>query len=262
MRPIYILLLNLLFVTSAFADTTQTSVTKTSGSGIFSADKLKASYFNYMNGPAFSEDEGKYSINHYLSLKHEFNSDWNLGVTFRPDQKVGSRDADAKTFTQGDSYLKLGIPTLYQNEGGGKVYAQLIYYAPISESSKGKKINGKIVPRIYATTSMEKFDFVYLLIPTIYLNRVKEDGQAQYSHGHWLQASYKIFDELSLDLAAYLGWSYSRNEKNEFNDLPIYPGFTYAFSKNASLSPYLEIISMKSESKTTMLGASLNYNLF
>ncbi len=262
MSPLYIFLLSFLIIASASAQTEQTSVIGSpTSTSFFSKEKWGASYLNYMNGPAFAEDEGKYSINHYLSLKHKFSPDWNLAMVFRPDQKVGAIDQNEKTFTQGDSYLSLGLPSYYKGNDGGKIYSQLRYYAPLSESSKKKKSNGKIVPRTYATTSIKKFELTYILIPTIYLNQVKESGQAQYSHDHWFQVSYKMSDALSFDMAASPGWSYSRDEKREFNNITVYPGFTYNFSENVSVSPYLEIISMKSESKTTTFGASLSYTL-
>lgn len=257
-----ILVLSFLMTNIAFTAESNSNTSSISKKDFFSARKWGASYFNYMNGPTMSEDSGEYSINHYLALKHKFSKSLSLTAVLRPDQKVGKVDKDAKKFTQGDSYLKLGLPEFYKSKKGSKIYSQLRYYAPLSESSKKKEIKGKVSPRIYATTSAGDFDLTYLLIPTIYLNKKSEDGQKEYSQGHWVQVSFNATEKLTVDLAAYPSWSYSKNEKSEFNDIPIYPGVSYAFTNKLSLSAYLEIIALKSESKTSSVGSSLSYTIF
>lgn len=262
MRLIYILLIDIFLLGNVLGQTTQTSVTKGSDNGFFSKKRWGASYFNYMNGPTFSENEGEYSIDHYLSLKHKFNSDWNLTGVFTPNQKIGKKDSDEKTFTQGDSYLKLGLPGIYNGRNGTKIFSQLRYYAPLSESSKRRDINGKLSPRIYVTTSFGNLQFIYALISKIYLNKKSKNGQALFSHGHWFQGNYKVSEKFTLDFAIYPSWSYSRNEDSRFNDIPIYPGFTYTMNKRFSLSTFIEWISLNRESRSTTLTSSLSYAIF
>jgi len=230
--------------------------------GFFSAEKWGANYFNYMNGPTLSENSGEYSINHYLNLKHKFSKDFSLSAVLRSDQKVGKVANDTEQFSQGVSYFVVGPPEFYNNKKGLKVYSQLRYYAPLSESSKRKDISGKISSRIYAISSLGNFDLTYLFIPTVTLNRKSEDGQEEFSHGHWFQVSFKATEKLAIDLAAYPSWSYYKNESSEFNDILVYPGISYSITNKLSLSAYLEIVALKSESKTTLLGSSLSYVIF
>jgi len=236
--------------------TVATNVSTTTTSGFFSKEKWGVSYLNYVNGPAFSDASGV-SINHYLTLKHKFSKDWSLSASLRPDSNFGNGE---ESFQMGDSYLKLITPTIFKGDNV-KVTGQLRYYAPMSEASKNSKINGKFSPRIYATASSGKFDFMYVLIPTLYLNSVSEDGQKLGSHGHSLSTNYNLTDKFTLDFEIYPSWSYSSGKPVAFNKLPVYPGVSMNFTESLSVSTYLEIISGQTDSKTTSAGASLSYTM-
>lgn len=240
-------------------DSSSVSATKTAPTGL---ENVGISYFNYMNGPTLAENEGAYSINHYISLAYKLGNDWSLKLSIRPDQKLGKYDEDESTFTQGDSYLTLGMPALFKGDGGLKVTSQLRYYAPLSESSKKKQLSGKIVPRVYVSQSIGKLNLLYLLIPSIYLHQTSEKGQTLVSHGHYLSASYSVTPKFSLDFALYPGWAVKRGEGSSFNEnTPMYPGFSYSFTDKASLSTYIEVLTNKPEMKTASLGSSLSYTL-
>ncbi len=92
---------------SAAAETAISGVSESSSNKeIFTKERWGADYFNYMNGPTFSESNGG-SINHYLTLKHKFNSDWALSFTFREDENFGNNEP---SFALADSFLRLDYP--------------------------------------------------------------------------------------------------------------------------------------------------------
>lgn len=222
----------------------------------FSKERWGISYLNYINGPTMAEFKGDSSINHYLSLKHKFNSDWALSAVLRPDSSFGS---ETSSWTMGDSYLRLDYPTIYQNGDGLKLKGDLRYFAPLSESSKQAKLNGIVAPYVQLEMKTGRFDISYILIPKLFLNSVREEGQRLYSHGHWLAAAYKFSSTINIDLAMYPTWTYADGKPVAFNDLPIYPGFTINFNENLSLATYIEVPLLKAQPKNSMLGGSVSY---
>lgn len=237
------------------ADTLPAGVTSMR-TDFFSKERWGLSYFNYMNGPTLQQSEGG-SINHYLTLKHKLNSDWYLSGIFQPDTNFQNGKS---SFTMGDSYLQLGYPTIAKYEGG-KVFGQVRYFLPMSESSRNAKVAGILSTRIYAELETGPWQFTYIFIPKLYLNTKSVDGQRVFSHGHWIQSSYKLSNTFVLDFALYPMWTYSRNVAADFDNLLAYPGFTMKFTNDLSLSPYLEVPLLKAEGKSTSVGASLSYTL-
>lgn len=215
------------------------------------------SYLNYMNGPTFAESNGS-SVNHYFTVKYKFNSDWALGFTAQPNSNFGTGESAS---TMGDSYLRLNYPTLYKQENGVKITGDVNYYAPTSEASQTAKISGVVSPRINTSYESGNLSLSYLLIPKIFLNTQEVEGQRTFSHGHYLAAGYKLSSFITLDFAFYPVWTIKRNQPTAFNDLPIYPGMTFQFNKNVSLSPYVELLALKTEEKTSSIGAVFSYSL-
>lgn len=242
----------------AYAEETPSSNVKLSEeTGFFAKEKWGASYLNYMNGPTFTESSGS-SINHFLTLKRKFNPNWSLSLTIRPDSNFGT---EKENLTMSDPYLKLNYPAIYKNENGFKVSGDFIYYIPASESSNAEKLAGVISPRFNSSYETGNFNFLYLLIPKAYLNKIAKDGQKNYSHSHYLAMGYKLSDLMTLDFALNPAWTIKRNQPIEFNDLPALPGMTFNFSKEISLSPYVEVSLLKPSNKSSSIGAVFNYTL-
>lgn len=238
-------------------DTSSSSVKLSDETGFFAKEKWGVNYLNYMNGPSFTESSGS-SINHFLTLKRKFNPDWSLSLTIRPDSSFGNEN---KSLIMSDPYLKLNYPTIYKHETGVKISGDLIYYIPVSENSKTEKLAGIISPRVNASYEIGKFNFLYLLIPKAYVNKVAKDDQKIYSHSHYLATGYKLSNLVTLDFALYPAWTIKRNQTTEFNDLPAMPGMTFNFNKEVSLSPYLEVSLLKPSNKSSSIGAVFNYTL-
>ena len=262
LKIIFVLLalldIQLVGVNVAYAEDTPSSSIKISeDTGFFAKEKWGASYLNYMNGPSFTESSGS-SINHFLTLKRKLNPDWSLSLTVRPDSNFGNEN---KSLTMSDPYLKLNYPIIYKNENGVKVSGDLIYYMPISESSKADKLTGIISPRLSTSYEVGNLNFLYLFIPKAYLNTVAKDGQKVYSHSHYLATGYKISNLVTFDFALNPAWTIKRNQTTEFNNLPAMPGMTFNFNKDVSLSPYLEVSLLKPSNKSSSIGAVLNYTL-
>lgn len=237
--------------------TINTSASQGSSTNIFSKERWGISYSNYMNGPTFSESTGG-SINHYLGLKHKFTPDWATSFVLRPDTNF----ENGKTLmTMDDSYLRLEYPTIYQNEFGVKIKGDVRYYAPFSEESQKAGLSGVISTRLNASYDVGRVSLLYILIPKVFINTKTEDGQRLASHGHWVSASYTMSPFWNFDFALYPAWTISRNQPVAFNNLPVYPGFTMNFSKDLSLSPYVEIPLIESKSSNTSVGGVLSYTL-
>lgn len=228
---------------------------KSYSSTFFTKEKWGVSYLNYMNGPTFSESTGS-SINHYLTLKHKFNSDWALSAVLRPDTNIETGNVST---TMADPYMKLDYPTIYKGSNGLKITGDVRYFAPLSESSKKSKTQGTVSTYINTSLSVRNFDYLYVFIPKLYLNTQDNDGQKVASHGHYISANYKITQKVSLDFALYPVWTLSRNTPVSFNNLPAYPGFSVNFTNALSLSPYMEIPLLKAEYKTMSVGGLLSY---
>lgn len=250
------LFLSLVSLVSVHAAETPPVGVSTTETSFFSKERWGVTYFNYMNGPTFEQSAGG-SINHYLSLKHKFSSDWYLAGIFQPDSNF---ENGKSSFTMGDSYFQLGYPTIAKFEGG-KVFGQVRYFLPTSETSRKAELAGVLSTRIYAELEKGPWQFTYILIPKLYLNTKTADGQRLFSHGHWIQSSYKLSSAFVLDFALYPAWTHARNKDVAFNDLLAYPGFTVNFTKDLSLSPYLEVSLLKAEGKSTSVGGSLSYSL-
>lgn len=250
-------LLAIVFESSGFAQSSSVSTSQTTQtpSTFFSKERWGASYSNYMNGATFSESTGA-SINHYFSLKHKLKSGWALSGVFRPDSNYGNEKAAS---TLGDSYARVDTPTLYDSGNGTTVKSQLRYYAPLSESSQKAKLNGTIVPYFELGSKIDRVDLSYILIPKVYLYSDQEEGQKLAAHGHWLAAAYKVSSLLNVDFALYPIWTYNRGGTVAFNNLPAYPGVTFNFSEEFSVSPYVEIPLTKLETKTMSAGGTLSY---
>ncbi len=236
-------------------DVVVNSVNQSSSSGVFSKDRWGADYFNYINGPTFSQSNGS-SVNHYLTLKHKFSPDWALSFTFREDENFGN---DEPSFALADSFFRLDYPTIYKNDAGLKIKGNLRYIMPMSERARASSSLGYIAPYINTTYEVGRFDFSYVLIPKIFLTNKIEDAQKTFSHGHYISAAYKLSPIAKLDFGIYPVWTSMRNDATAFNDLPIYPGMTFEFSNGLAISPYLEIPLMKSFSENASVGGSLSY---
>lgn len=245
---------SMLFTSTSLAQDNSANTVESSAD-FFSKEKWGLSYFNYMNGPTFSESKGG-SINHYLTLKHKFSPDWALSFVLRPDSNISNGDT---FFVMDDPYLKLEYPAFFKGANGEKIRGDLRYYAPIGKTSSESKVAGIIQTRITATASAGRFDFEYILIPKFYLNTVIPDGQSIFSQGHWAAAAYKLSPFWSVNLGFYPVWSYKRNKAPEFNDLPAYPGFTFNFSKDFFIAPYVEIPLMNLQANAMSVGGNLSY---
>lgn len=256
---IFFVMMSALTVNVSLAEEVQSAgnVSTSVENKIFTKERWGASYLNYMNGPTFSDSNGG-SVNHFLTLKHKFNKKWALSLTARPDSNFGNGES---SFVMSDPYVKLSYPTIYESERGVKVNGDLSYYAPVSAASKEAKLAGVVSPRLITSYEVGKFNFLYLLIPKVYLNSEKRDGQKTYSHAHYLSTGYKLSSLITLDFALYPAWTAKRGEKTSFNDLPAYPGMTFSFNKNFSFSPYVEVSALKPDSKTSSAGGVLNYTL-
>lgn len=249
---------NLVGYNLAYAEDIQSSTTKLPDqSGFFAKEKWGAGYLNYMNGPSFADSTGG-SINHLLTLKRKFNSDWALALTIRPDSNFGN---EKENLTMSDPFIKLSFPTLFKTENGLKLSGDLIYYVPFSDSSKTSNLSGVISPRFSASYDTGNLNFLYLLIPKGYLNNKTQDGQKLYSHSHYMAMGYKLSTLLTIDFALNPAWTIRRNQSTEFNDLPVMPGMTFNFSKDVSFSPYVEVSLLKPSNKTSSAGGVLSYTL-
>lgn len=234
------------------------NASQSTSSGFFSKERWGIDYFNYMNGPTFSESTGS-SINHYLTLKHKINPNWAFSFVFREDQNFGNSEP---SFALADSYIRLDYPTIFKNDAGLKVKGSLRYIAPMSERSRKSTSAGYIAPYINTSYSLGRFDFSYVMIPKIFLHTQIKDRQKTFGHGHYISTAYKLSPITKLDFAVYPVWTLNRNDATAFNDLPIYPGMTFEFSNSLSISPYVEIPLMKSFSENASIGASLSYSYF
>lgn len=220
-------------------------------------EKWGASYLNYMNGPALESSPNGASINHYFSIKRKFGNGWAVSATARPDSNFSNGKEGT---TMADSYLKVDYP-ISDNSEGFKISGDIRYYIPQSEESKSAKLSGSIVTRLNINRQFGSLEFSYILIPKVYLNTETVDGQNIFSHGHYISSVYKLNDNLGLDFAVFPSWNLKRNQKESFNNLPIYPGFTLKMSEKAAISPYFEIPLMEARAKDSSVGASLSYTL-
>ena len=245
--------------TATAATTTAPAATSTANVEVAKPKKWGISYFNYMNGPALAESANGMSINHYLSLKHTFESKWAASFTLRPDSNF--ENGEEKQTVMADPYIRIAYPTLYESAAGLKVNGNFNYIIPSSEASKDANSNGAIITRFSVAQDVGAWSFLYLLIPKYNMYSIKEDGQTVFSHGHYITASYTVNSFLAIDAAVYPAWSYKRNARSKFNDLLAYPGVTMSFTKDLSLSPYIEVPLMKAEQRNSSVGASLSYTL-
>jgi hypothetical protein len=236
------------------ANTSTANVTPSSTTSAFSI-----SYFNYMNGPALKESANGMSINHYLTAKYKFQNKWATSFTLRPD--TNHENGEEKSTVMADPYLRIEYPTLYEAQGGLKITGNLNYFVPSSDASKENKSNGSITTRFIASKDIAKWSLSYLLIPRFYMWKEKEDGQTLTGQVHYLSASYNVSDFFSVDFGIAPEWKQKRNAPTVFNDLPAYPGATFNFTKNFSVSPYLEVFLLKAEQENTTIGTSISYKL-
>lgn len=220
---------------------------------------LSVSYFNYMNGPALKDSANGMSINHYLTAKYKFQNKWATSFTLRPD--TNHENGEEKSTVMADPYLRIEYPTLYESQGGLKITGNFNYFVPSSDASKESKSNGSITTRFIAAKDIAKWSLSYLLIPRFYMWKEKEDGQTLTGQVHYLSASYNFSDFFSVDFGVAPEWKQKRNAATAFNDLPAYPGATLNFTKNLSVSPYLEIPLLKAEQENTTIGTSVSYKL-
>ncbi len=241
----------------AQSSSSTTSTTQTSEMQVQSK-KWSASYFNYMNGPAFAEAENGFSINHYLGAKYKFESKWGASFTLRPDSNFSN---DQESFVMADPYFRVEYPTIMEAQNGLKLTGNFNIFFPTSEKSKEENLNGSITTRFNLAKEVGGFSLSYLLIPRFYSYSQTKDGQTILSHGHYLSASYNLSDFAVIDFAVYPAWTNKRGKQAAFNDLPAFPGMTLNFSKELSLSPYLEIPLMNARPSTSSMGASVSYKL-
>lgn len=220
---------------------------------------FSVNYFNYINGPALEEPANGMSINHYLSLKYKTQSKWAGSFTLRPD--TNHENGEEKQTVMADPYIRIEYPTLYESAGGTKLTGNVNYFIPSSEASKEAKSNGSITTRFMVAKDIASWSLSYLLIPKFYMWQEKEDGQSTFQQTHYLSASYNLSDKISLDMGVAPTWTNKRNKKTAFNDMPAYPGATINFTKDLSVSPYLEVPLLKAEQKNSSVGASIAYKL-
>ncbi len=222
-------------------------------SSIFSLKKWHARYANYFNGSAFSEPKES-SMNHYAQLKFDVKKDWALSGVFRADTTF---EASGQKQSLADSYLFIGHP-IYEAESGLKTFGEFRYFLPNSLESKQAKLAGIISPRVYTTQVYKRLEFINILIPKIFVSKASMSGQDTFVIGDYLAASYRPMKNFTLDFALNPEWTTTRGVGTTFNNLAAYPGFTVGFTKEISLSPYVELFLTKPEAKTASLGAYFN----
>lgn len=259
MKTSILLVSSLVVSMNCFAQSSSTNTSTTQASDVQVAPKKwSANYFNYMNGPAFAEAENGFSINHYLGFKYKFDSKWGASFTLRPDSNFSNGQ---ESFVMSDPYLRIEYPVLMEAQNGLKLTGNFNVFLPTSEKSKKDNLNGSITTRFNLAKEIGSLSLSYLLIPRLYSYSKIQDGQTVSSHGHYLSASYSLSDFAVIDLGVYPAWTSKRNKEVAFNDLPAFPGMTLNFSKELSLSPYLEIPLMNARPSTSSMGASVNYKL-
>lgn len=249
-----------IFVTSiySYAQEQSTSTSKTSIlEEMLSKEKWGIGYSNYTNGPALSGAPSEGSINHYISIKRKFSPDWSASAVLRPDTTLNG----SSTLSMGDHYVKLDPPAFYKNGEKLSIAGDVRYYFPTSEKSKKNELAGILTTRLTINASIDRISLFYILIPNFYMNKKIADEQSLFSHGHYIGGSYKFSDKVTGDFAIYPAWTLRRNANALFNDLPAYPGMTYTFNKQLSVSPYLEIPLQKISTETSSMGAFVSYTV-
>lgn len=217
-----------------------------------------AAYENIITGPKFDASTDG-SINHFLSFSHKFNDDWSVAVVARMDSDLAE---DAKHPNQaGDHYAKVSYPTIFDNDVV-KVTGQVRAYFGTSRASyKAGKV-AHVQPRIYISSTVDKVDLQYVLIPSIFSYDSAEDGQTVVSQLHVFTADYNFAKEWALNFEVDPGWKHARNGKPTYNDSPIYLGVTKKFTeKNLSVAAYVSSQASRVSEHTSSLLGTISYSM-